>query len=133
MTTAFWCILAAALMPYACFGITVNRSRGSDGRRVRDNRNPRDFPNIIQGVAKRAWGAQLNSFEAFPLFAAAVIVAYLAHAPQPQIDILAVLWVVARIAYVAFYLGDRARLRSSVQFVSLACVLALFVVAGLAS
>lgn len=133
MTIAFWCILVAALMPYACFGIAVNRSRGSDGRRVRDNRSPRDFPSIIQGTAKRAWGAQLNSFESLPVFAAAVIVAYLAHTPQQQIDALAVAWVVLRVAYIAFYLTDRAALRSSAQFASLACVLGLFVAAGLAS
>ncbi len=130
MTIALWCILVAVLMPYICFGIAVNRSRGADGRRIRDNNSPRDFPNIIQGVAKRAWGAQLNSFESLPGFAAAVIVAHLVHAPQTPIDALAVVWVLARVAYLAFYLNDKATLRSTAQFVSLACVLGLFAVAG---
>jgi uncharacterized MAPEG superfamily protein len=131
MTIAFWCVLIAVLLPYVCFGIARNRGRGPRGERLRDNRNPRDFPNRIEGLAKRAWDAQLNSFESLPGFAAAVIIAHLVHAPQNQIDILAAVWVLARVAHVAFYLTDRSTLRSSAQFVSLACVLGLFVVAGL--
>jgi uncharacterized MAPEG superfamily protein len=130
MTTAYWCVLAAIFLPYACFGIARNRGRGPDGRRLRDNHNPRDFPNRISGAAKRAWDAHLNSFESLPGFAAAVIIAHLAHAPQGTVDTLAVAWVVARIAYVAFYLADRSALRSAAQLVSLACVAGLFVAAA---
>lgn len=130
MTIAFWCVLAAILLPYICFGIAVNRGRGADGKRLRDNRNPRDFPNLIQGAARRAWNAQLNSFESLPGFAAAVIVAHLAGAPQNQVDVLALIWVLARIAYVALYLADKSTLRSLAQFVSLGCVLGLFIVAA---
>jgi uncharacterized MAPEG superfamily protein len=130
MTIAFWCVLAAILLPYICFGIARNRGRGVRGERLRDNRNPRDFPNRIDGLAKRAWDAQLNSFESLPGFAAAVIIAHLAHAPQNQIDLLAAVWVAARVAYVAFYLTDKSTFRSAAQFASLACVLALFVIAG---
>lgn len=43
---------------------------------------------------------------------------------------LALMWVLVRAAYVAFYLTDRSTLRTSAQFASLACVLGLFVVAG---
>jgi uncharacterized MAPEG superfamily protein len=131
MTAAFWCVLAAIMLPYVCFGIARNKGRGSRGERLRDNRNPRDFPNRIQGLAKRAWDAQLNSFESLPGFAAAVIIAHLVHASQNQIDALALVWVLARVAYVVFYLVDKSTLRSSAQFVSLGCVLGLFVVAGL--
>lgn len=131
MTIAFWCVLFAVLLPYVCFGIARNRGRGPDGSRLRDNRNPRDFPNRIEGLAKRAWDAHLNAFESLPGFAAAVIIAHLAHAPQNRIDILAAIWVLARVAHVGFYLSDKSTLRSSAQFVSLVCVLGLFVVAGL--
>lgn len=73
----------------------------------RDNRNPRDFPNRIEGLAKRAWDAHLNAFESLPGFAAAVIVAHLAHTPQVQADVLASVWVVARVAHLTFYLADQ--------------------------
>jgi uncharacterized MAPEG superfamily protein len=131
MTVAFWCVFAAVLLPYVCFGIARNRGRDAEGRRLRDNRNPRDFPNRIEGLAKRAWNSQLNSFESLPGFVAAVIIAHLAGAPQLWIDTLALTWVAARVAYVAFYLADKSTLRSSAQFVSLGCVLGLFIVAGL--
>jgi uncharacterized MAPEG superfamily protein len=133
MTIAFWCVLVAVLLPYVCFGIARNRGRGPGGKRLRDNRNPRDFPNRIEGVAKRAWDAHLNAFESLPGFAAAVIIAHLAHAPQSQIDLLAILWVLARVAHAAFYLADRSTPRSAAQFISLACVAGLFVVAGAGS
>jgi uncharacterized MAPEG superfamily protein len=130
MTVAFWCVLAAIILPYICFGIARNRGRGLQGERLRDNRNPRDFPNQIEGLAKRAWDAHLNSFESLPAFAAAVIIAHLAGAPQTQIDTLAVIWVLVRVAYVGFYLADQSTLRSSAQFVSLACVIGLFLIAA---
>ncbi|MGH8212660.1 MAG: MAPEG family protein [Rhodanobacteraceae bacterium] len=130
MTIALWCVLLAILQPYICFGIAVNRSR-LRGKKMRDNRSPRDFPNRLEGLPKRAWNAQLNAFESLPGFAAAVIIAELVHAHQVRIDMLALLWVAARLAYVIFYLGDKSTLRSSAQFVSMACVLGLFVVAAL--
>ena len=132
MTVAFWCVLGAVLLPYICFGIARNRGRGPDGRRLRDNRNPRDFPNRIEGVAKRAWDAHLNSFESLPGFAAAVIIAHLAHAPQAQVDALAVGWLIARLAYVAFYLAGRSSPRTAAQLASLLCVIGLFISAGVA-
>jgi uncharacterized MAPEG superfamily protein len=131
MTVAFWCVLVAVLLPYVCFGIARNRGRGPDGRRLRDNRNPRDFRDRIEGLARRAWDAHLNAFESLPGFAAAVIIAHLAQAPQARIDALAAVWVLARVAHMAFYLADKSTLRSSAQFVSLGCVLGLFVAAGL--
>jgi uncharacterized MAPEG superfamily protein len=131
MTIAYWSVLAAVLLPYVCFGIARNRARGPDGKRSRDNRNPRDFPNFLSGLPKRAWGAHLNSFEALPGFAAAIIIAHLTHAPQHRIDTLAVTWIVARLAYIAFYLSDRASLRTASQVVSLLCVLGLFVIAAI--
>jgi uncharacterized MAPEG superfamily protein len=131
MTIAFWCIFAAILMPYICFGIARNRGRGPDGKRLRDNRNPRDFPNRIVGLPKRAYDAHLNSFESLPGFVAAVIIAHLVHVVQYKIDFLAMTWVLARIAFVVFYLADKSTLRSIAMVVSLACILGLFIFAGL--
>jgi uncharacterized MAPEG superfamily protein len=131
MTIAFWCVFVGALLPYVCFGIARNRGRGSSGERLRDNRNPRDFPNRIEGLAKRAWDAHLNAFESLPGFAAAVIIAHLVQTPQAQIDILASVWVVARVAHLAFYLADRDKLRTSSEVLSLICILGLFVAAAM--
>lgn len=130
MTTAYWCVFVGVLLPYMCFGIARNRGRGPDGRRLRDNRNPRDFPNHIQGLPKRAWDAHLNAFESLPGFAAAVLIAQLVHASQGAIDTLALVWAAARIVHAGSYLAGWSTLRSTAHFMGLACVLGLFVVAG---
>jgi uncharacterized MAPEG superfamily protein len=97
---------------------------------LRANQHPRDFLAKLSGPASRANAAQLNSFEAFPAFAAAVLVAQYAHAPQHSIDLLAIAWVVLRLIYGALYIANLAALRSLVWFSGMACVVGLFVIAA---
>jgi uncharacterized MAPEG superfamily protein len=72
----------------------------------------------------------LNGFEAFPPFAAGVIVAHLAGASQPRIDALAAAFVALRVIYTLLYIHDKPTARSVVWFVALFCVLGLFVAAA---
>src|SRR3546814_10004956 len=51
-----------------------------------DNAAPRDYFEQSTGWRKRAHWAQLNSFEAFPAFAAAVIIAQIAAGPNATAD-----------------------------------------------
>ena len=120
MTIAFWCVLVAGFLPY--FG-TLTAKIG--GERF-DNSNPRDWLNEQSGFRKRANAAQHNSFEAFPFFAAAVIIAHIAGAPQGRIDLFAVVFILARLFYIAFYVADMATLRSLAWFVGIGSVVALF-------
>ena len=120
MTIAFWCVLVAGFLPY--FG-TLTAKIG--GERF-DNSNPRDWLDAQSGFRKRANAAQHNSFEAFPFFAAAVIIAHVAGAPQGRIDLFAVMFILARLFYIAFYVADMATLRSLAWFVGLGSVVALF-------
>ncbi|MGB7740859.1 MAG: MAPEG family protein [Steroidobacteraceae bacterium] len=120
MTIAFWCVLVAGFLPY--FG-TLTAKIG--GERF-DNSNPRDWLNAQSGFRKRANAAQHNSFEAFPFFAAAVIIAHIAGAPQGRIDLFAVVFILARLFYIAFYVADMATLRSLAWFVGIGSVIALF-------
>ena len=69
MTTAYWCVLIAALLPYAA---TLTAKIGGEKF---DNRDPREWLSHQSGHRRRANAAQLNSFEAFPLFAAVLLVA----------------------------------------------------------
>lgn len=124
MTTAFWCVLVAGLLPYFA---TLTAKIG--GQRF-DNRNPRDWLDAQAGFRKRANAAQHNSFEAFPLFAAAVIIAHIAGAPQARIDLLAVIFVLARLCYVGCYVADLATLRSLAWFVGIGSVVAIFLAAA---
>jgi len=124
MTTAFWCVLVAGFLPYLA---TLTAKIG--GQRF-DNRNPRDWLDAQAGFRKRANAAQHNSFEAFPLFAAAVIIAHIAGAPQARIDLLAVMFVVARLCYVGCYVADLATLRSLAWFVGIGSAVAIFLAAA---
>lgn len=124
MTIAYWCVLAAALLPYLTVGLAKSR-------RDFDNARPREWLARLTGWRARAHWAHQNAFEAFPPFAAAVIIAHLAGAPQGRIDALALTFVAARLAYAAFYILDRPALRTAVWLAGIACVIGLFVAAAL--
>jgi uncharacterized MAPEG superfamily protein len=124
MTIAYWCVLIAAMLPYAA---TLTAKIG--GERF-DNRSPREWLAAQAGYRRRANAAQLNSFEAFPLFAAAVLVAHSLHAPQLRVDMLAIAFVIARLLYVAFYLADQSALRSLAWFAGIGSAVAIFIAAA---
>ena len=123
MTTAYWMILVAGLLPYWPTGV-------SKWRRTYDNAAPRAGIDRLPPKQQRAYWAQLNAFEAFPLFAAAVIVAHLAGAAQHWIDGFAVAFVVFRVLYTLAYIHDRPTLRSLLWIGGLLCVIGLFVTAA---
>ncbi len=124
MTLAFWMILAAALIPYS--GTAYSKFSGG-GAKTYDNRAPRAAVDTLPPQRRRAYWAQLNGFEAFPAFAAGVIVAHLAGARQPWIDALAVTFVSARVIYTLLYIYDKPTLRSLVWSVGFLCTVGLFV------
>jgi uncharacterized MAPEG superfamily protein len=124
MTTALWCLMVASLLPVACAGISKWGFRGFD------NNNPREWLAKQQGWRARAHAAQQNSWEALAIFAAAVLAAHLAGGPQGAIDAIAVAFVLARLAYIACYVTDRASLRSIVWLIGLGLSIALFFVAA---
>ena len=74
----------------------------------------------------RALGAHQNGIEAFPFFAAAVLLAEFRGAPQNLINELAVLFVIVRIAYVLTYVGNRPRLRSILWNIGFVINVAIF-------
>jgi uncharacterized MAPEG superfamily protein len=123
MTTAYWMILVAGLLPY---WPTV----ASKWRRDYSNAAPRAGVDKLAPRNQRAYWAQLNAFEAFPLFAAAVIIAHLAGADQSRIDGLAMAFVGFRVLYTLAYIYDRPGLRSLLWSGGLLCVMGLFVVAA---
>jgi uncharacterized MAPEG superfamily protein len=122
MTLAFWCVFAAGVLPYLATGVAKL------GDSSFDNANPRVWLAKQQGYRARAHAAQQNGFEAFPLFAAAVVIAHLRAGQQPIHDVLAITFVAARIVYFGLYLADLASLRSLVWSLGFGSALALFFV-----
>ena len=120
MTIAYACLLFMGLFPYVAAGIA---KKGFEGY---DNSMPRQWLAKQMGFRARANAAQANLFESLPLFFAAVIIAQIANAPQARIDLLALGFVVARIAYVICYLANWPTARTIVWLLGLICVVALF-------
>jgi uncharacterized MAPEG superfamily protein len=108
MTIAFYCVLIAAFLPILFTGIAKVSGPGFD------NNSVRDFQAKLSGMRQRAHWAHLNSFEAFPPFAAAVVIAHLAHGANHTINLLAIAFVVLRLIYGALYIADLATMRSLV-------------------
>ena len=114
-TIAYWCILVVALLPIVCAGIAkYGLMRIAPEKGGYDNNNPRAWLASQNDWRARANAAQANTFEAIPFFFAAVIIAHQLHASQGRLDLLAVLFVVLRIVYIALYVGDKANARSVV-------------------
>ena len=126
MTLAYWCILLAYLLPLFC--ATIAKATG--GFKPSDNRNPREFLAHTQGLSARADAAQQNGFETFAPFAVAVLVAHATgNAEQSTINLLAVLFIAFRLAFIYCYLADKSTMRSLTWAGGLCCIIGLFVAA----
>ena len=124
MTTAYWCVLVAAVLPLLWAGA----AKAGGGRY--NNARPREYLGALAGWPARANFAQQNSYEAFPPFAAAVIIAQLCSSPQPTVDALALTFIGARVIYGLCYIADKSTLRSLVWLVGFGCVVGLFITAA---
>lgn len=118
-------ILVAGLLPYL---FTILAKMG--GNRPYNNHDPREYLAHTEGRQKRANNAQLNSFEAFPLFAVGVLVAHQKLGNSTNfytLNLLSMGFVLARLLYGWAYITDQASFRSIIWFVgiSLACLLYL--------
>ena len=121
MTAAEWCIFATVML----YLLTIAPVKWI-GFRSYNNSKPRDPAFYDDPLRARALGAHQNGIEAFPFFAAAVLLAEFRAAPQNLINELAVLFLIVRVAYVFTYLGDRPRLRSILWTIGFAINIAIF-------
>ncbi len=121
MTVAEYCVFACV----ALYLLTIVPVKWI-GFRDYDNSKPRNPAFYQDAIRARALGAHQNGIEAFPFFAAAVLLAEFRAAPQNLINELAVLFLIVRIAYVFTYLGNRSRLRSILWNIGFVINIAIF-------
>ena len=121
MLIAHWILLIGGLLPY----VIVATAKST---KLYDNADPRLATNY-QGWRTRAYAAHSNALEAFPLFAAAVLLATLRGADGTFVDVAAIVWFVARILYWRTYVTGQATARSIVWFVATLASLAIFLAA----
>lgn len=122
MSIAELCLLLAALM---LVGSKIPLAKAQNDAGGYDNRRPREQQAALTGWGARALAAHQNLLEAFPLFAAGVLLAEFKGAPQGSVDAVAVAFVAARVLYQIFYLADRAKLRSLSWVIGYGCSIAL--------
>lgn len=125
MLISYGALLVAGIMPVVCAGIAKSGFQGYD------NRDPRAWLARQTGFRARANAAQANCFEAFPFFAVGLVLALLTGVEPDTVDALAMFFVVSRVAYVFFYVTDRAKWRTIVWSAAYLTVVALYALAML--
>ena len=119
-------LLIAALLPYLWVSLAKKT-----GERY-NNRDPRDWQaRQTNPRSNRAHAAHLNGFESFPAFVAGVLMAQLAGVTPATINLLAIVFVIARVLHGVFYVANVQALRSLVWLVGFASAIALIVMAAL--
>lgn len=125
MSIPFWCVFISALMIFIAKA-PVAKAQAQDGRY--DNRHPRAQQSRLEGFGARALAAHQNSFEAFPLFAAGVLMAHASQANGVLVDALALTFVISRALYLVCYWADLHWQRSLIWALGLICSLGLMLV-----
>lgn len=111
MTVLIWCLFAATILPYlakAPVAIAMNKLNGYD------NNHPRSQQAKLTGFGARALAAHQNAFESLIIFAPAILLAIATNNVTDNISMLAVVHVIARVAYNLLYLFNIGLLRSVV-------------------
>ena len=126
MSIAYWCILIAAVLPFVWVGVAKSGAPGYN------NKDPRGWVAKQDAFRVRnAYNAHLNAFEAFPTFAAGVLMAQFAGVDPGHANLLAMAFIGFRILHGVFYIAAKAAIRSLVWMGGLASTVALMVLAAL--
>lgn len=124
MTTAFWCLMIAAIMPLTmawASGYFRHKQFGEV-----DNKLPRQQCSQLTGAGARAVAAQQNAWEALAVFTAAVLVSHLGGADPERVGLAAMIFIAARLVYLVCYLADKDALRSLSFIVGFGCCIWMF-------
>lgn len=119
MTVIVASLIIAALLPLAAkapLGYVQSRQPGGY-----DNHYPRQQQASLEGFGQRALGAHENAYEAFPVFAAGVLIALWTVGPVARVETLCLVWLAARVLHIVFYLADISLLRSLSWAVGMGC------------
>jgi len=122
VSTLIICLFIAALLPYLTklpVAYAMHKAGGYD------NNNPREQQASLVGFGARAVAAHQNSFESLLIFSIGVLTAISTQTISPLTENLAILYVVSRFIYHAFYLMNLATLRSLIWAIGLVCSLTI--------
>ena len=126
MFIAYCCIVIAACLPYV-WAVMAKTSAPAY-----NNKDPRGWVARQDSYRVRnAYAAHLNAFEAFPAFAAAVLMAQFAQVDPQHIAWLSLAFIGFRILHGIFYITVLQAFRSLSWLGGFACVLGLMLLAAL--
>ena len=129
MTYPFYCMAAAFVLTYLT-KLPLTIAMAKEGESGYDNHNPREQQARLTGWGCRSLAAHQNSFEVTPVFAAAVIAAYLFQADAYWSALWASIFLISRVLYIFLYIKDIPLMRSVVWMIAMASCIALFVLAA---
>jgi len=92
-----------------------------------DNHQPREWLARQTGFRGRANAAQHNAFEAFPFFAAAVVLGLVMQLEPAVLDRYCLFFIAARFFYLLAYLADYALTRTVCWVIGYASCVAIYV------
>ena len=121
MKISVLCLLFAGVLPL------ISTAIAKWGFRDFDNHHPREWLARQTGFRARANAAHHNAFEAFPFFAAAVVLGLFMSMDQSVLDRYCLVFVAARVLYLVTYLANWASLRTLCWVVAYASCLAIYV------
>ncbi|MNG06279.1 hypothetical protein B0D71_10795 [Pseudomonas laurylsulfativorans] len=124
MSIPFWCVFISAVLIYLARMPVTTAMKELGGY---DNHLPRQQQTQLTGLGARALAAHQNSFEAFILFAVGVLMAHTTQTAGWLIDLLAIIFVISRIIYLACYWKDLTWQRSLVWLVGFICSMLLMI------
>ena len=122
MTTLIICLFIALLLPFIAklpVAFAMNKLGGYD------NNHPRSQQSKLTDFGARALAAHQNAFEAVIIFTPAVLLAIATNHTGDFIQQLAIVHIIARIAYNILYLLNIGLLRTLVWTISLVCSLTI--------
>src|SRR3569833_2246029 len=100
MTIAEVCIFASVML----YLLPIVPAKWGNAKQF-DNARPRDPAFYQDSIRARALGAHQNGIEAYPFFAAAVLLAEFRGAPQNLVNVLLVLFVFVCVVFVLSFVG----------------------------
>lgn len=121
MTIVLVCITIAIFLPQMLAFASVRYRLQQFGKI--DINQPRVQASELTSAGHRAVAAQNNAWEALALFLAAILMALIAGVQIEALRNPAILFIVARILHAAFYLADKAPLRTLSFMVAFASVI----------
>jgi len=121
-----WALLLGAGVVVASM-VPLGAARSQADFQITDLAAPRAMFERLPAWGKRATWAHQNSFEAFILFAPAVLLALLSGASGAVVSTAALAWPALRLAYIAAYVANLPPLRSLCWAGAMICTGVLYV------